>query len=224
MRVLVLAALVATCFAADKVDVVFYGESLCPFCKEAMGGPVNKTLTAQGLLDIMNFDYVPWGNAFFITTECGGKKGHYDASIRTCWDAKCGVAVAPSDCYSGDIVCQHGDGECTGNIVQNCVKNQTANDAGKYMPFMYCMEYLGQPAESCAKAAGFDYAKVQECASGTLADRLLVEAARKTALIPGGHPGVPYITVNGNAVTDTNLLLLTVCASYKGTKPPGCSQ
>eukprot|EP01061_Rhynchopus_euleeides_P038023 TRINITY_DN65379_c0_g1_i1.p2 TRINITY_DN65379_c0_g1~~TRINITY_DN65379_c0_g1_i1.p2 ORF type:complete len:253 (+),score=92.39 TRINITY_DN65379_c0_g1_i1:55-759(+) len=219
---LAVAVLVGSSAAQPKVNVTFYGESLCPFCKQAMGGPVNETLTAEGVLDIMDFDYVPWGNAFYITEACGGVSAKYDANIRKCWDSSCGAVSPPADCFKGEIVCQHGSTECTDNIIQLCAKNASTGPA-QYMPFMHCMEYLGKPVASCASLFGIDYSKVQACTSGTQATLLLQAAARTTALIPGGHPGVPYITVNGNEVSNTNYLLKIVCAAYTGPKPAGCT-
>eukprot|EP01061_Rhynchopus_euleeides_P028761 TRINITY_DN468_c0_g1_i1.p1 TRINITY_DN468_c0_g1~~TRINITY_DN468_c0_g1_i1.p1 ORF type:complete len:253 (+),score=110.41 TRINITY_DN468_c0_g1_i1:56-760(+) len=227
MRVLALlsaAALIGSCVAQyPKVNVMFYAESHCPYCRQAMGGPVNETLTAEGVLDIMDFDYVPWGNAFYITEGCGGKSGKYDASIRNCWDAACGAASPPADCFKGEMVCQHGTTECTDNAIQVCAKNASSAGVSQYMPFMYCMEYLEKSASSCASIYGIDYSKVQACATGAQATTLLQAAARTTAIIPGGHPGVPYIIVNGSPVSNTNQLLKIVCAAYTGPKPAGCT-
>eukprot|EP01060_Flectonema_neradi_P022006 TRINITY_DN3015_c4_g1_i1.p1 TRINITY_DN3015_c4_g1~~TRINITY_DN3015_c4_g1_i1.p1 ORF type:complete len:229 (+),score=62.16 TRINITY_DN3015_c4_g1_i1:60-746(+) len=213
------------CLGADKVKVDFYGEALCPFCKQAMAGPVNQTITATGVLEIMDFEYIPWGNAYFTTSECGGRKGDYDPTVRECWDKNCG-ANPKSDCFTGTLVCQHGDGECYGNKVETCAKHFAGNQTMGYMPFTYCFEVVnGGDKDSvmkCAAATGADGTKITDCATSDTSTKLNQVDAIKTAMIPGGHPGVPYIIVNGTPLSNVNDLLKTVCSEYKGTKPAGC--
>eukprot|EP01059_Diplonema_ambulator_P033838 TRINITY_DN726_c0_g1_i1.p1 TRINITY_DN726_c0_g1~~TRINITY_DN726_c0_g1_i1.p1 ORF type:complete len:177 (+),score=37.04 TRINITY_DN726_c0_g1_i1:230-760(+) len=173
----------------------------------------------------MDFEYVPWGNAYFVTSECGGQKGQYDVNVRECWDSKCGQNPV-SDCFTGDMVCQHGDNECFGNIAESCAKNQSTSGAKQYMPFVYCWE--GQNGASkntlngCASMFGLSGPAITACTESPGAKNLTILAAQTTAEIPGGHPGVPYITVNGKYLSNTNELLRTVCKDWTGPKPKGC--
>lgn len=227
MYALLSSLFIVAAVAQDKVAVNFYGESLCPFCKQFLSGPLNQTLSAQGVAGIMDFNYLPFGNAFFITKTCGGKSGEYDPDIRKCWDSKCGGASAPDDCFTGELVCQHGPTECFGNFAEQCAISMYP-DPLKYMPFAYCLEIVNTPSAaavtSCANSLGLDAAGLNRCAANDQGKALNVQFAKRTAALPGGHPGVPWVTVNGTPDgTLDNSFLKKVCDEYKGTKPPGCS-
>lgn len=222
-----LTVMIVGAVAQDKVAVNFYGEALCPFCKAFLSGPLNQTLSAQGVAGIMDFNYLPFGNAYFITKECGGKSGEYDHTVRSCWDQKCGGDSAPEDCYTGELVCQHGPTECFGNFAEQCAITMYP-DPLKYMPFAYCLEITNTPSAaavtSCATSLGLDAAGINRCAANDQGKALNVQFGKRTAALPGGHPGVPWVTVNGTP--DQNLdngFLKLVCDTYKGTKPPGCN-
>eukprot|EP01064_Diplonema_japonicum_P010030 TRINITY_DN173_c1_g1_i2.p2 TRINITY_DN173_c1_g1~~TRINITY_DN173_c1_g1_i2.p2 ORF type:complete len:172 (+),score=53.59 TRINITY_DN173_c1_g1_i2:229-744(+) len=169
----------------------------------------------------MDFTYYPFGNAYVKVAECNGNQGFQ------CWNEKCGAGVTnpPSDCYTGDIVCQHGNGECYGNLVETCVKNATKEDASKYMPFVYCFEAAGDASPSllnkCAPMFGLNPQVISSCAAGPSGKALMAKDAKATAMVQG-RDYVPYITVNGKVLQETSLLLYTICHDYKGTKPPGC--
>ena len=60
-------------------------------------------LTATGLLDRIDFNLVPWGNAYYNISACGGPT--YDKAHMYCWAKECGVASPPSDCYEGAPLC-----------------------------------------------------------------------------------------------------------------------
>ena len=38
-----------------------------------MLGPLNKTLSAEGVYGIIDYKFYPWGNGYVNTTKCGGK-------------------------------------------------------------------------------------------------------------------------------------------------------
>lgn len=169
----------------------------------------------------MDFAYYPFGNAYVKISECKLDPGFQ------CWENHCGYQASspPSDCYTGDVVCQHGSGECYGNLVETCVKNMTNNDASKYMPFVYCFESAGDAGEKllekCAPIFGLNAAAIDTCAKGPQGKALNAIDAKVTAMVPNRNY-VPYITVNGKVLQETDLLLYTVCKDWQGTKPPGC--
>jgi len=175
----------------------------------------------------MDFDLVPFGNAYFVTDKCGGA-GEYVLAARQCYNAECGAAATniPNDCFSGTLVCQHGPSECIANRFFACAKQVSSLDALKYMPLVTCMEahfgrglseeHWGKIASSCASSTGFDDTQLSACYSGS--DRVVEAAARATP----AHPGVPYVVVNGKYLDSPDTLLRTVCDSYKGTPPAGC--
>eukprot|EP01059_Diplonema_ambulator_P031172 TRINITY_DN565_c0_g1_i1.p1 TRINITY_DN565_c0_g1~~TRINITY_DN565_c0_g1_i1.p1 ORF type:complete len:175 (+),score=73.22 TRINITY_DN565_c0_g1_i1:2226-2750(+) len=172
-------------------------------------------------MGIMNFTYYPFGNAYVKISECSLDPGF------SCWENKCGYTASnpPSDCYTGEVVCQHGNGECYGNLVETCVKNMTNNDASKYMPFVYCFEANGDASEKlmeeCAPLFGLNVPAINACVNGQAGKTLTAADAKATAMVPNRNY-VPYIVVNGKVLQETSLLLYTVCHDWQGTKPPGC--
>eukprot|EP01064_Diplonema_japonicum_P022286 TRINITY_DN319_c1_g2_i1.p2 TRINITY_DN319_c1_g2~~TRINITY_DN319_c1_g2_i1.p2 ORF type:complete len:171 (+),score=71.92 TRINITY_DN319_c1_g2_i1:223-735(+) len=169
----------------------------------------------------MDFDFIPFGNAYYQIKECEGRQGF------ECWEKACGYAATspPSDCFTGTIVCQHGDTECFGNLAEVCVKNVTNNNPQKYMPFVYCFEADGDAGKvmlaKCAGVFGFNLNTINTCMTGPVGKHLIGVAGKQTADVSGRN-FVPYIAVNGKLLQNTNDLLKTVCDEWTGTKPPGC--
>mmetsp|Transcript_15322 Transcript_15322/g.34809 ORF Transcript_15322/g.34809 Transcript_15322/m.34809 type:complete len:267 (-) Transcript_15322:41-841(-) len=221
--------------ASGKVGVQFYGEAGCPFCREFVAGPLNKTLSYSGVAAIMDFSFVPWGNEYFATEQCKGQES-YDPTARECYNGACGAGAVnrPSDCFSGAKVCQHGGIECTANRYLACATTTAASPAPAgypaYMPFVTCMEAaydkqtstedLDSLARSCAEATSIDFGKIQSCFAGAAGDEAQIDQAKATP----SHPGVPYVVVNGKALDDVSTLLQAVCAAYEGEHRPAACQ
>mmetsp|Transcript_20467 Transcript_20467/g.32640 ORF Transcript_20467/g.32640 Transcript_20467/m.32640 type:complete len:175 (-) Transcript_20467:79-603(-) len=150
--------------------------------------------------------------------------GPYDSAERHCWFNTCvkqGVSPA-SDCFTGDLVAQHGDMEKQFNTIEACAVKHYPKWQ-EYWPFVQCAEqnYHGvglAGVKFCAAKAKLDFAALQSCASGSDGQ----EANAAQAKLTPDHPGVPYILINGQPVDDTNHLLAAVCKAYTGEKPAGC--
>ena len=106
-----------------------------------------------GIFEIADFDFVPWGNAYFNGTSgdttycqekndppaCNSKNGRND------WLDKCGAAArqpVPAACWEGTSLCQHGPNECLANLIENCAVAQypspTADGYPEYWDFVAC--------------------------------------------------------------------------------------
>ncbi|CAE7705221.1 ifi30 [Symbiodinium sp. CCMP2592] len=219
------------------VSVQLFGESGCPDTTAFIAGPLADAEKAPGVADIMRLDWTPFGNAYFLTAECGGVPAPagcgsstsclYNATVRECFLAHCGLGGQPfADCYSpGHVRCQHGSVECVANQLEACAKMK---DAERYWPISRCIEtafFTGKlrtgtsgpqevhdVAASCGLAAEtFDF-----CASQ--GHEAVVAMAKSTP----PHPGVPYVLVNGVVLSETKDLLKTICEAYEGEKPAGC--
>jgi len=210
-----------------KVRVKFYGESGCPTCRAFVAGPLNQTLEATGIADIMDFEFSPWGNAYFATAKCGGEGG-YSVSARSCFNSECGAEATqrPADCFTSKLVCQHGEVECKANRYLACAKTAGATFQ-KYMPFVTCLEArygnfgidehaVEAAADSCATLAGLSFAAISDCFTGDAGGEALVAEAQATPT----HPGVPYVVLNGKPLVDTDALLRSVCEEYAGHDLP----
>lgn len=176
---------------------------------------------AEGVADIVDFNYSPNGNNYYTTSECGASTT-YSVSVRQCFNEKCGrdATNRPADCFTGTLVTQHGSMEGNVNRYLACAK-QFETDTVKYFEFVDCMEesYGSQVdgvAQSCAKT--FDFGSLKECFDGEDGDAAQIEEARNTP----SHAGVPYMEINGKMGQNTKVLA-QVCAAYGGSKPAGCS-
>lgn len=178
-------------------------------------------MEADGVADIMELNQVPFGNNFFATTHCGA--GPYSPTKRHCWAAMC-TSSAPlppaDDCFSGDIVTQHGDTEKNVNRMQACAKSQNTTWL-EYFPFLTCMEtaYSVTAATGCTKGTKIDPTKLQACYSGKDGDAAQVREAKQTI----DHDGTPYTQINGKEFDRSSSLLSAICNAYTGAKPAGCS-
>ncbi|KAJ9455818.1 GILT-like protein C02D5.2 [Diplonema papillatum] len=224
----VLGMLLAVATAQEKVVLRFYGEAGCPPCQDLIVGPLETTLNAPGLWGILDYQYIPFGNAFFITPQCGGDQG-YNLTQRLCWDNLCGGSGQPpaQDCFVGDPVCQHGPQECYGNVVEVCLKNMTGNDPQLYQPFVHCWEGQHQlkniSFDSCAEKTSINAQQLKACAATAASRALLLDAARETAGLMPAHESTPWVLINGKQLTNTNLMLKEVCTAYTGPPPTGCA-
>lgn len=205
---------------APKVVVLFLTEAGCPPCQRAVTGPMNALVTAAGVADIMDLQQHPFGNNYFATSECGGEP--YDTNVRHCWAKTCvESSTPPADCFTGDLVTQHGAAEGMVNRMEACAKAHSPTWQA-YWPFLLCMEreYATQAAaafQQCIGEAKLDSATLESCYMSGEGDRLMVQEAKATI----DHEGTPTIKVNGKEV-QADQVLREVCAAYTGTKPQGC--
>eukprot|EP00091_Calanus_sinicus_P021289 TRINITY_DN6227_c0_g1_i1.p1 TRINITY_DN6227_c0_g1~~TRINITY_DN6227_c0_g1_i1.p1 ORF type:complete len:100 (+),score=30.25 TRINITY_DN6227_c0_g1_i1:209-508(+) len=86
-----------------------------------------------------------------------------------------GNAVTQGSLESGfSITCQHGERECTGNIVQACTVNHVP-DMWSQIYLLNCMASDSSPDKAgpgCFSQLGLDYSSVQTCAEGEEGQRL----------------------------------------------------
>jgi len=182
---------------------------------------LKELIHAEGLADIIDFNYSPNGNNYYTTSGCGSSTS-YSVTVRQCFNDKCGrdATNRPTDCFTGKLVTQHGEMEGNVNRYLACAK-KSETDTVKYFDFVDCMEEnygkeVTGVAQSCAKT--FDFADLKACYDGVDGDAAQIEEARNTPV----HAGVPYIEINGQQ-GETQNMLAQVCAAYTGTKPAGCS-
>ncbi|KAL1495862.1 hypothetical protein AB1Y20_014506 [Prymnesium parvum] len=191
-------------------------------------------LTAPGLLQVVDFRLVPWGNAYFSAVT--GNKTYDRGAGMAAWLSTCGMGRAdpPEGCFDGPILCQHGEDECAGDAIEGCAIHALREEAAAYWPFIACFEAQpltpsagGSPLramEACLEAVGYDRAAaeaIRSCVSDESASRAVARAnAERTAALVPPHGGTPWILVDGEQTTGD--LLQAVCKAYKGPAPAGC--
>jgi hypothetical protein len=204
--------------AADTtVKVIFYGESQCPYCRKFVTEVWPDVWDDLELRSFVDYDFIPWGNAYFATDECG-KGPQYNSDERHCWFSMCvpkskdEFEDRENDCFSGEPVYQHSVKEGQVDIYEACVKEiygmETAVD------FTLCCEGDLMETNDSAKdlmkqctptlqiAAG-----VQECME-LRGRQLEIQNAKATP----DHPGVPYVVVDGEALEDPLSVKDAICA------------
>lgn len=127
------------------------------------------------------------------------------------------------------FVCQHGDDECLGNMIEACTLDKFG--IGAILP-IFCMESstdVLKAAQPCLEVyqPGEAWDSVMKCVKGDQGYKLMHENAVKTGALKPPHEYVPWITINGehtDALQDKamNSLFSLVCSLYKGEKPAAC--
>ena len=128
------------------------------------------------------------------------------------------------------FTCQHGEGECYGNLIETCAIH--FNNITSYVPFIFCVEKspsgVKASAPKCAEKFGLDYDKIISCVEGPLGNQLEHEMALKTEGLQPPRKYVPWVTLNGfhtkkiqnEAMKDLKGL---ICETYQGSpKPKAC--
>merc|ERR1712025_578872 len=132
-------ALAGVCFCQEKPLLSVYYESLCPYSRAFIREEVYPTY--QIMSDYFDVEFIAYGNA--RTYGVPGEEGFY-------------------------IDCQHGDRECTGNIVQACTVNYN-QDTFTQVYLLNCMSAASRPeeaGEACYMELGLDFADTKVCAEG----------------------------------------------------------
>lgn len=189
---------------------------------------VQQMLAADGVADIVDFDYIPFGNQFYNPIkECPKGDTSYSHDGCQCWMNACNGTKPAADCFSpGTPVCQHGPTECQSNRIEACAIH-AAPDA--WTDFIFCFEVDHQSdpsaAQGCASKNGVDWSKMDACVKpGAAGDAVYAANAKKTLALEPQHWFTPWFLMNGKPMmSNWSPLLSKVCAAYTGTKPPGCS-
>jgi Gamma interferon inducible lysosomal thiol reductase (GILT) len=219
------------------VSVIFYGESQCPYCREFVTEAWPPVWNDPELRALIQYDFIPWGNAYYPTLECGS--GPYDATERHCWYAKCvapqqteaAVAVAAAvrnihkededdTCFTGAPIYQHSLKEGQMDIYESCVKLVLGLE--RAVAFTLCAE--GPNMEDPTLATAHDLMQhcllddnddvmvqtIQHCftAQGTILEAM-------NAIQTPDHPGVPYVLVDGEALDDPLNVKAAICQRLK---------
>lgn len=225
---------VPICAAQNKVKVDLHYEAGCPFSYKFISGVLKKAFDAPGFLDMIQFDGHPFGNAYFVTSKCGGG-GAYNIAARKCFESQCGstVAAKPAECFTGDLVCQHGEAECRFNRAEACVKSLGASPKTQVDFFDCIYPQAGSAANThteaqlvstCAtQVGGFDKAAMEQCFNG-VGSPSGAELIKTEAGATPVHPAVPYVIVNGQPIDDHDQIVQAVCAESTAPAQPLCSQ
>jgi len=181
---------------------------------------------AEGVLDNIDYEMYPWGNAYYNVSQCASTA--FDKQKTFCWAELCGnKSNPPPGCFSGTVLCQHGQDECDADSYESCAK--ILYPKAQFTKFITCFEGENEArlnmASHCASVANMSYLKLQSCFYGD--DRLKFDAemAKATAALGKAKLGTPWVLLDGVRVQPDGMLK-QVCAALvaEGTTPlpPGC--
>ena len=122
---------------------------------------------------------------------------------------------------SGKVTCQHGPVECTGNMAEECTKNQTGGNPVKYIPFDACLQggsdITTKSIKKCATDNKLDGDDIVKCLSDGRGTKLIAAAAKKSY----NHI---LDTFNGMYFQGVSELVEMACKFWKGTEPEFCKK
>jgi len=132
------------------------------------------------------------------------------------------------------FTCQHGETECQGNILDNCILAHSS-DKKTALQAVVCIEQIANvngkgfdaALTQCASTYGFSVDDVTTCQNGDEGNALQHSAAVAT---PGDHEYVPWLVVDGAhpGTTEEDSIFDDVfawaCKNYTGAnKPAACT-
>jgi hypothetical protein len=215
------------------VSVRFYGEAQCPYCRRFVTDVWQSIWTDPEFRAVIDYDFVPWGNAYFPTKECG-EGPRYDSTERRCWATKCITTAAADDdidCFSGGpAIYQHSTKEGQVDIYESCVKELLGLDAA--VDFTYCCEGPNMDDETLSTARALMEKCVQPSFESDAVHQCLEERGRELEISNAKrtppHPGVPYVVVDGTPLLDDPMAVGdAICASLKTkgiNEPSACAK
>jgi len=187
--------LCAVANAQSKVRVGIYVESLCPGCQEWVTGAMATAMKSQGLMDITDIHFVPYGNA----------RENPDQTF-TCQHG-------PSEC-KGNMV-----EACAINSYPDqakhwpfivCLENGNPPSDGQRCASQTGLDW--NAINGCYN-------------NKTLSYQIMHVWAQETKNLSPPHQYTPWITLNGKPLyQDIDNIKQKICATFTGAKPPGCNR
>jgi len=127
------------------------------------------------------------------------------------------------------FLCQHGDSECLGNMIQACAVKEL-KEPSKYLSLIFCMAALPQFAVEkssyeCAKELKMDLAPVRACAQSPEGREHMFEITTQSNTLDPPRKHVPWVTLDGEHFeeADTGDLLTPLCQKISVPKPAACA-
>ncbi|CAG2165510.1 unnamed protein product, partial [Oppiella nova] len=138
----------------------------------------------------------------------------------------------PDGTFDVEFTCQHGEQECIGNRIHDCVLSTDPID--KTLAFDGCIfqapdwKTPASAGKTCSEQLKHNWTAINDCATGPLGRGLLLLHGERHSTTSPKPTYVPWIAINGvhnDALQEQaqgNLLKL-VCDTYEGQKPAQCN-
>jgi len=201
---------------STKVEI-FY-ESQCPDCHDFFIDTLESIVNDSELQGRLHLTLYPYGFARMLTRENVSEGYMY-------WHNRAPFPI---------VVCQHGESECFGNMIQACAIDELQTSA-RYVPFISCMAKKNSAGAGmelasyeCAKQHSVDIVAIKECVLSQRGRRLTEAAAERTQSVGSDVDHLPYILINGEHMhradeqTAAPGSFLEVICDALEPKPLGC--
>lgn len=219
---------------STKKQVRVYIESGCPDSREFCIYTIAHALKdAQGFKPLINVSLYAWGNAYHTgINACEPRAGgEYNRNDSRCWQSHCKNGTSGPGCFdeSATSVHQHGEKEGEVDRLINCAMKHARSP----WPFVQCLltdyekeDSAAALATACKEKEDDDderktIATAEACARSDEGKTLLMQAAQSTPK----HPGVPYVTIDGESV-DSDNFFDELCSRLQhdvANRPEGCA-
>ena len=209
---------------SNKVLIELFGEGMCPYTALFSTGTLHPLMQLPGMDSLVEVDYTPFGNAYYLSGRCGGVRAPtgcdgstsclYNSTTRECWDESCGRehARVPAWCLDTEPNCQHGEVECVANQVQACAKELGCDPTAVFSLAVCMFDWYLRPqghmmwpgnatassvlyvAHECARTTNVPWARIDSCLQSPERRRAATRAAARNTPV---HDGVPWVMVDG---------------------------
>lgn len=182
---------------SEKVSLVLYYETLCPYCSRFIVNGLSK-LSDAGFNSIVDLRLVPYGNAKIKTNDtitC--QHGPAECLLNTV--EACAINVWPELSEHFPFI------YCVEDLVYE----------GKYTEWLQCFDKLSLDSEP-----------VLDCYNSGYGHKLELQHAAETNSLQPPHQYVPWVVVDGQPLyEDYENFVSYVCKAYNGTAVPNaCSE
>ena len=177
------------------------------------------------MLSSIEYNMYPWGNAYYNVSKCASAA--FDKQKTFCWAELCGNKTnPPPGCFSGPVLCQHGQDECDADSYETCARSLYPTK--QFTEFITCFEGTNEArlnmVKHCANVAKMSFLAIEACFFSADRQKLDAEVAKATAALGKAKLGTPWVLLNGVRI-DPGGTLKQVCMALakEGKTPTGCS-
>jgi len=197
--------------AVAHVDI--YYEALCPYCHTLLNESVRQVWRDSEMRGRVNISLYPFGNAMAISRS----------------EVSAGYEFWHADDKFPLVMCQHGEMECLGNMIQSCAMDNLKTPE-KYMPFILCLSSYSShysvesTSFTCGKKLGVNMTHLKACTASDRGHQLVMAAGNVSMSATLNREYVPWVVINGRHYPEAERgNLVTVLCSLLSPRPTTCT-
>jgi|Transcript_15699 interferon gamma-inducible protein 30 len=211
----------------DVAKVEIYYETKCPACEKLLNGSLRQAFEDKNLSARIEFNLYPFGNAVMLSAN-EVSKGYHFWHDNTLLDGARSLGTLVGDVV---FVCQHGDQECLGNMIQACTMD-VVKTPSRYVPFTLCMASYNisfgveKTSYECGDKLGIDMNAVRNCVLSRTGTKLQSNIGKVSNDLALNRDHVPFVMINGVNFPDAEdgELITSICTSLTDPKPSICQE